>query len=30
MLNAPLVALQPVAEGSIFQIAKDHILQLFN
>lgn len=30
MLNAPLVALEPVAEGSIFQIAKDHILQLFN
>ena len=30
MLNAPLVALEPVAEGSIFQIAKDHILQWFN
>ena len=30
MLNAPLVALEPVGEGSIFQIAKDHILQLFN
>ena len=30
MLNAPLVALEPVAEGSLFQIAKDHILQLFN
>ena len=30
MMNAPLVALEPVEEGSIFQIAKDHILQLFN
>lgn len=30
MLHAPLVALESVNEGSIFQIAKDHILQLFN
>jgi D-alanyl-D-alanine carboxypeptidase (penicillin-binding protein 5/6) len=30
MLQAPLVALESVSEGSIFQIAKDHILQLFN
>lgn len=30
MLHAPLVALDAVDEGSIFQIAKDHILQLFN
>jgi len=30
MLHAPLVALESVSEGSIFQIAKDHILQLFN
>lgn len=30
VLNAPLVALEPVGEGSIFQIAKDSILQLFN
>ena len=30
MMQAPLVALEPVDEGSIFQIAKDHILQLFN
>jgi len=29
-LNAPLVALEPVDEGGFFQIAKDHILQLFN
>ena len=30
MLQAPLVALESVSEGSLFQIAKDHILQLFN
>jgi len=30
ILQAPLVALESVSEGSIFQIAKDHILQLFN
>lgn len=30
MLQTPLVALESVGEGSIFQIAKDHILQLFN
>ena len=30
MLQAPLVALESVNEGSLFQIAKDHILQLFN
>jgi D-alanyl-D-alanine carboxypeptidase (penicillin-binding protein 5/6) len=30
MLKAPLVALESVSEGSLFQIAKDHILQLFN
>ncbi|UCB54431.1 MAG: D-alanyl-D-alanine carboxypeptidase [Thiotrichales bacterium] len=30
MLKAPLVALESINEGSIFQIAKDHILQLFN
>ncbi len=30
MLKAPLVALESVNEGSLFQIAKDHILQLFN
>lgn len=30
MLQAPLVALESISEGSIFQIAKDHILQLFN
>ncbi len=30
MLQAPLVALESINEGSIFQIAKDHILQLFN
>jgi D-alanyl-D-alanine carboxypeptidase (penicillin-binding protein 5/6) len=30
VLNAPLVALEAVGEGSFFQVAKDHILQLFN
>ena len=30
MLQTPLVALESVGEGSMFQIAKDHILQLFN
>ena len=30
MLQTPLVALESVSEGSLFQIAKDHILQLFN
>ena len=30
MLQTPLVALESVNEGSLFQIAKDHILQLFN
>ena len=30
MLHTPLVALESVGEGSMFQIAKDHILQLFN
>ena len=30
MLHTPLVALESVSEGSLFQIAKDHILQLFN
>ena len=30
MLQAPLVALESINEGSLFQIAKDHILQLFN
>lgn len=30
MLHTPLVALESVGEGSIFQRAKDHILQLFN
>ena len=30
LMQAPLVALESVGEGSIFQIAKDHILQLFN
>jgi D-alanyl-D-alanine carboxypeptidase (penicillin-binding protein 5/6) len=30
MLKTPLVALESVGEGSMFQIAKDHILQLFN
>ncbi len=30
MMQAPLVALEPVDEGSFFQIAKDHIMQLFN
>jgi len=30
MLQTPLVALESVREGSLFQIAKDHILQLFN
>ncbi len=30
MLQTPLVALESVGEGSMFQRAKDHILQLFN
>ena len=30
MLHTPLVALESVGEGSMFQRAKDHILQLFN
>ena len=30
MLQTPLVALESIGEGSMFQIAKDHILQLFN
>jgi D-alanyl-D-alanine carboxypeptidase (penicillin-binding protein 5/6) len=30
MLQAPLVALESVGEGSLFQIAKDYVLQLFN
>jgi len=30
VLHTPLVALESVSEGSLFQIAKDHILQLFN
>ncbi len=30
VLNAPLVALESVDEGNILQVAKDHILQLFN
>jgi D-alanyl-D-alanine carboxypeptidase (penicillin-binding protein 5/6) len=30
VLQAPLVALESVAEGGIFQVAKDYILQLFN
>jgi len=30
LLHTPLIALESVGEGSIFQIAKDHILQLFN
>ncbi len=30
MLQTPLVALESVGEGSMFQIAKDHILKLFN
>ena len=30
ILQTPLVALESVSEGSMFQIAKDHILQLFN
>ncbi len=30
MLQAPLVALESVSEGSLFQVAKDYILQLFN
>ena len=30
VLQAPLVALDSVAEGGIFQVAKDYILQLFN
>lgn len=30
VLNAPLVALEPVDEGGIFQVTKDRILQLFN
>ena len=28
--SAPLIALNPVDRGSIFQIAKDYILQMFN
>ena len=30
VLNAPLVALESVDEGNLLQVAKDHILQLFN
>jgi D-alanyl-D-alanine carboxypeptidase (penicillin-binding protein 5/6) len=30
MQQLPLVALEPVAEGSFFQVAKDYILQMFN
>ena len=30
MMQVPLVALESVDEGSFFQIAKDHIMQLFN
>ena len=30
MLQTPLVALESIGEGSMFQIAKDHILPLFN